>query len=143
MSNKQKMQTRSGVCRMPSGWPSVYEAQKNVKNVQTQNQLVRMLFNFKDKAEECYSLREKRLWIMTLAEAVLKFRILLEFGDNQEFQSLIDKIIEKFEECPSYVKKFKMVSDSHRLHAKRVYVISILKDTKLGVDIAEKVATFV
>ena len=138
------MKTRSGVCRMPSGWPSVYEAQKNVRNVQTQNQLIRMLFNFKAKVEQSQSIRERRLWTMSLAEAVLKFQILLEFGVNEEFQSLIDKIIEKFQECPSdYVKKFKMVSDSHRLQAKRTYIISIIKETKLGLDIAEKVATFV
>jgi hypothetical protein len=136
------MKTRSGLVPLPRGWPSVYEARKGVSEIQTRDQLIRAIHRIVTPNLTDTIIRRKRLAYLTASEMIYKYHFLLT---DAEAQKLINGVIEKSETSPDveeYVKKFKVLSDQHRLAAKRDYVEFLLKGS-LNVDVARHISSFI
>jgi len=87
-------------------------------------------------------LRKKRLNYLTASETVLKYHFMI--GDDAA-QKLIDCVIKKSETNPDlkeYANQFKVLSDQHRVEAKKAYVEFFFKGLT-NVDCAKHVASFV
>jgi len=136
------MRTRSGIVPLPSGWPSVYEARKGVSEIQTRTQLIHAIHRIVSPNLTDIPVPKKRLAYLTASEMIFKYNFLLT---DAEAQKLIDGVIEKSETCPElkeYIQKFKVLSDRHRIAARRVYIESLLTGS-LNVDVARHIASLV
>ena len=136
------MKTRSGVTHLPSGWPSVYEALKGVSEIQTRSQLIHAIHRIVTPNLTDTNVRRKRLAYLTASEMIFKYHFLLT---DVEAQKLINGVIEKSETCPEieeYVQKFKLLSDQHRVAARRTYIEFFFKGP-LNVDVARQIASFI
>jgi hypothetical protein len=136
------MKTRSGIVPLPSGWPSVYEARKGVADMQMQSQVMSALKRILTDSLSETDRRKKRLSYLTASEIVLKYHFML--GDDAA-QKLINGVIKKSETIPDlkeYAKQFKVLSDHHRVLAKKAYVEFFFKGL-MDIDCAKHVASFV
>ena len=137
------MKTRSGIMQMPPMWPSLYKARQHIPELQTFNQFRKTFNRFFDAA--IYNeqlLYDRRLLVLVISEMLLKYKLFL---DDKKGQRMLDKIIKNLMTVPElseYTQQFKVLSDSYRLEAKRIYIEFIFK-TPLCIDVARHITNFV
>jgi hypothetical protein len=137
-----KMKTRSGVMRMPPHWPSLYQARElipELKNLRHFEKIFTRLFNVAVSTKSWYG---RCFLTLIISEMILRYQIFL---DTIQGQYILDKIIKSLSTAATlkeYTQQFKVLSDSHRLLAKRTYIEFIFK-TSLCIDVAQYITNFV
>ena len=136
------MKTRSGVMQMPPHWPSLYKAREYIPELQTFKQFRKTFSRFYNAAiYDEQLLYNRRLLVLVISEMTLKYQLFL---DDKRGQYLLDTLIKTLETVPDlkeYTQKFKVLSDSYRLQAKRSY-IEFFFINPLCVDVARHIASF-
>ena len=144
------MKTRSGVTHFPaeSDWPSVYQAREHIPEINTGFELRRVLYAIV-MTSMGLSMKKRRLCFLIMAEMLLKYHTLLS---PDGAQTLIDRVIsndciiskdrEPVDFLSEYTQQFKVLSDHHRLEAKRAY-FEFLLTGPLNRDVAHHIASMV
>jgi len=136
------MKTRSGVMRMPKGWPSLYQARALVpKDIQTVNQFVKVYNSFVIRGNSKKYYDKHRLYALAICEMILRYQI---FIDHHNVQIIVENILLSFHntKCPrEYIKQIQVLSETHQILARQAYIEFFFKGP-LNIDIARHIASF-
>ena len=150
------MKTRSGLIttftqphtyyKTPRYWPTIKEAQKKVKYCQSK---WKMIQNINDIFKTIYknnSSYQVRMLFLTVSETFRRYPF---FIDCETTQMLLDSIITSLgllnnsKHFKVYIQELKKLSDTHVLDAKRKYIKFIFTKSDVGLDITDKILTYV
>jgi len=136
------MKTRSGVMRMPPTWPSLYQARARIREIQTVKQMRRNFDMYYSHALERKTVHSRRLLTLIMSEMILKYQIFLDTQDGQFMVNSIIKCLVTVPDLKEYTQKLKVLSDSHRLDAKKAYIEFFMTGLTCP-DAARSIAKFV
>lgn len=136
------MKTRSGVIRMPKGWPSLYQARALVpKDIQSVNQFVKVYNSFVIRGNSKKYSDKRLLYALAVCEMILQYQI---FVDHHDVQIIIEHMLLSFHytACPrEYLKQIRVLSETHQILARQAYVEFFFKGP-LNIDVARHIASF-
>ena len=147
------MKTRSGLTTQPSntfqtprGWPTIENAQKNVKNCQSKWKMIENIEKILKNIYRDNNSYQVRMIFLTVTETFRKYPF---FTDCDLTQMLLDSVIRNMEilnncdQFEKYIQEIKKLSNNHVLIAKRKYIKFIFNKSILGIDISEKILTYI
>ena len=150
------MKTRSGLIttftqpptdyKTPPYWPTIKEAQKRVKYCQSK---WKMIQNINDVFKTIYrnnSSYQVRMLFLTVSETFRRYPFFIDCESTQVLLDTIIKNLELLNNCEhfkGYIQELKKFSDIHVLDAKRKYIKFIFTKSDVGLDITEKILTYV
>ena len=143
-----KMNTRSGVIRVPTGWPSLYEVRRTVKTIpMTENCLVSTIFSIYQQYIsdiQTTTIKEARFGLLKIPETILNYPI---YHNTVPIQFILNDCIltlSKEDKRPEkYINYLKQFSNRYRLNSKKTYIKAILDRSILGSDITSHIIKFV
>jgi hypothetical protein len=153
---KSNMKTRSGMITIytqplkyyqtPPYWPTIKEAQRNVKNCQSKWKMIENISNIFMSIYRNNSSYQVRMLFLTISETLRRYPFFIDCDVTQELLHSIIRNLELLNNCEyfnEYIQELKKFSDTHVLDAKRKYIKFIFTRSNVGLDIAEKILTYV
>jgi hypothetical protein len=136
------MKTRSGVIRMPAGWPSLYQARALVpKDIQSVSQFVKVYNSFVTRGNSKKYADKRLLYDLAICEMILQYKI---FIDHHDVQVIIEDTLLSlfFTNCPwEYLNQIRVLSEIEQTLARQAYVEFFFKGP-LNADVARHIASF-